>query len=394
MAMLNFDLATFYAKAVHDLADAVRPNGGFTETAPFVGISDKGMGEGAGPVGWGTAHPLLLWQLYQYYGDQRLVEEQYDAAKQWVALLETRAQDGILDNGISDHESLVPKPRALTGTAFFYFNQQLLARLARIIGRQQEALQAEQKAERIKSAFNEHLLDRTSGRYDTGTQACQAFALYFGLIPPEAEANALSVLTTDIESRDGHLSTGIFGTKYLLQTLSDCGRADLAWTLVNQRTFPGWGHMIENGATTLWEHWAFSDNTFSHNHPMFGSVSEWFYKHVAGIQPAPDAVGFDKIIIRPQPVGDLKWVRAHYDSIRGRVTTHWEESGHEFTLRLSVPVGSSARVFLPAKGTKHVNESGRPLSESPGIEMRDEKEGGVELSVGSGDYEFTSNTGS
>ncbi len=122
MAMFNFDMARFYAKAVEDLGDAVRPNGGFTETAPFVGISDEGLGEKSGPVGWGTAQPFLLWRLYQYYGDRRLLAENYELTKRWITLLRSRAQDGILDNGISDHESLVPKPRALTGTAFYYFN--------------------------------------------------------------------------------------------------------------------------------------------------------------------------------------------------------------------------------------------------------------------------------
>ncbi len=128
MAMLNFGMSRFYAKAVQDLVDAVRPNGGFTETAPFVGISDEGLGEQSGPVGWGTAHPFLLWRLYQHYGDRRLLEENYEPAKRWLELLRSRAQDGILDNGISDHESLVPKPRALTGTGFYYFNARLLAR--------------------------------------------------------------------------------------------------------------------------------------------------------------------------------------------------------------------------------------------------------------------------
>ena len=109
----------------------------------------------------------------------------------------------------------------------------------------------------------------------------------------------------------------------MLNALSDAGRADLAFDIVNEKTFPGWGYMIDRGATTLWEHWAFSDDTYSHNHPMFGSVSEWFYKALAGIKPAPDAVGFDKIIIEPQPVGDLKWVKASYDSVHGKILSEW-----------------------------------------------------------------------
>ena len=317
-------MSRFYAKAVQDLADAVRPNGGFTETAPFVGIASDSLGENSGPVGWGTAQPLLLWQLYQYYGDKRLLEENYELTKRWIALLRSRAPDGILDNGISDHESLVPKPRALTGTAFYYLNVRLFSQIARALGKDADAAEAEALAETIKAAFNHKFLQPGTGRYDTATQACQAFALYLGLVPPEEASKALDVLVHDImDAHQGHLTTGIFGTKFMLEALTASDRADVAYAIVNQPTFPGWGYMLEKGATTLWEHWEFSDNTYSHNHPMFGSVSEWFYKALAGINPAPDAVGFDKIIIHPQPVGDLKWVKASYDSVHGKIVSEW-----------------------------------------------------------------------
>ena len=325
MAMLNFDMSGFYSKAARDLLDAVRPNGGFTETSPFVGISDEGLGDQSGPIGWGTAQPLLLAQLRQYYGDDRPLREQFEATKRWVALLRSLAKDGILDNGISDHESLVTKPRALSGTAFYYFNVKLFAQLAAAMGKDADARGASLLAEQIKTAFNQKFLTKGTGRYDAATQACQAFALHHGLVPAGERTRALDVLVADIASHGDHLTTGIFGTKYMLNALTDAGRADVAYRLVNQRTFPGWGHMLEQGATTLWEHWEFSDNTFSHNHPMFGSVSEWFYKALAGIQPAPDAVGFDKIVIKPQPVGDLRWVRASHDTARGRVSSAWEK---------------------------------------------------------------------
>ncbi len=159
------------------------------------------------------------------------------------------------------------------------------------------------------------------------------------------------MLVKDIEdAHSGHLTTGIFGTKFMLQALTDAGHADVAFGIVNQSTFPGWGYMLEHGATTLWEHWEFSDNTFSHNHPMFGSVSEWFYRALAGINAAPDAVGFDKIVIRPQPVGDLKWVKASYDSVRGKVVSEWRRDAGKFNLRVRVPVGVTATVILPSKG--------------------------------------------
>ena len=151
-------------------------------------------------------------------------------------------------------------------------------------GKESEAAEAEALAETIKAAFNRKFLQPGTGRYDTATQACQAFALYLGLVPAEEQERALAVLVRDIEdAHAGHLTTGIFGTKFMLHALADSGRADVAFRVVNQSTFPGWGYMLENGATTLWEHWEFSDNTYSHNHPMFGSVSEWFYRVLAGI---------------------------------------------------------------------------------------------------------------
>lgn len=389
MAMLNFDMARFYAKATQDLVEAARPNGGLTETAPFVGISDEGLGEGAGPVGWGTAQPLLLWQLRQYYGEQRLIEEQFEATKRWIALLHTRAVDGILDNGISDHESLAPKPRALTGTAFYYFNLKLFAQLAKSLGRADDAAEAEARAEQTRIAFNHKFLQPGTGRYDAATQAAQAFALYHGLVPLEEQPRALDVLVRDIAAHDSHLTTGLFGTKYLLTVLSDAGRADVAYDIVNQRTFPGWGYMLERGATTLWEHWEFSDNVYSHNHPMFGSVSEWFIKTLAGIQPASTAVGFDQIIIKPEPVGDLKWVKGSYNSVRGKVVSEWERSGDRFQLRVAIPVGATGTVFVPSKNLAGVRESGRHPSESVGVSLLGYQSGRAVFAVGPGRYVFT-----
>ena len=353
MAMLNFDMSQFYAKVTRDLVDAARSNGGITETAPFVGIADQSLGDKStpvdlgdktGPIGWGVAEPLLLSQLYQYYGNRRLIERQYEATKRWVALLQSKAKDGILDNGISDHESLVAKPRALTGTAFYYFNVKLFAHLARILGKDADAEEAGKAAAQIKEAFNSRFLDSKTGRYDFGSQACEAFPLYLDLVPADERARVLNALVGDVAAHDGHLTTGIFGTKFVLNVLTDSDRADVAYRIVNQPTFPGWGYMLENGATTLWEHWAFSDNIYSHNHPMFGSVSEWFYKAIGGIRPAPDAVGFDKIIIKPQPVEDLKWVKASYNSVRGKIATAWERKDGKFELHVTIPVNASASV--------------------------------------------------
>jgi alpha-L-rhamnosidase len=390
MAMLNFDMANFYAKVARDFGDAIRTNGGFTETAPYVGISDEGLGDQSGPIGWGTAQPLLLWQLYQYYGDRRGIEENYEATRRWIALLKSKAKDGILDNGISDHESLAPKPRALTGTAFYYFNLKLFQRLAEIMHRDTDAFEARDTAERVKAAFNAKFYHSETGKYDTGSQACQAFALNLKLAPESEIPKALAALTHDIEQHDGHLTTGIFGTKYMLQALTHLDRAGLAFRIVDQRTFPGWGYMLEKGATTLWEHWEFSDNMYSHNHPMFGSVSEWFYKAIGGIQAAPDAVGFDKVIIRPQPVGDLKWAKASYNSVRGLIASEWKCDARKFELMVQIPIGATATIYLPGENLTRVEESGKSLEQVKEVESEAFENKTLKIRVGSGKYRFAS----
>ncbi len=386
MAMLNFDMERFYRKAVEDLADAARENGGITETAPFVGIADDGFGGGSGPIGWGTAHPMLAWQLYRYYGDRRILQEQYETGVRWLALLESKAKDNTIDVGISDHESLVPKPVKLTGTAFYWYNAHLLARIARVLGKNDDAKRYSDLAGRIRDAFNAAFL-KEGGRYDAGTQACQAFALHFGLTPEQHRASVLRVLLDDVAAHDGHLTTGIFGTKYMLRALTDAGRADVAYTIANQKTFPGWGHMLEGGATTLWEHWEFSDNTFSHNHPMFGSVSEWFFRALAGINPAEDAVGFNKVVIRPQAVGGLDWARAAYESSRGRIAVDWRRQGDRLLLNVTIPANTTALVQLPISPGATLTEGGRPLAEVDNIKVTT-REAGAQLQLGSGTYRF------
>jgi alpha-L-rhamnosidase len=391
MAMFNLDMASFYAKAVNDLADAVRPNGGMTETAPFVGIDafQDGLGGGGGPRGWGTGHPVLLWNLYQYYGDRRLLAEQLPLAIRWMEFLDDQAQDLFVERGIGDHESIAPKFIPLTSTAFYYLNADLVSRIARVLGRSQVANRYADRAAAIKAAFNRRFLDRQTGRYANGTQASQAFPLYLDLAPSHSRAMILKALLDDVEQHDGHLTTGIFGTKFLLDVLTANGRADVAYRIVNQRTFPGWGHMLEGGATTLWEHWEFSDNVFSHNHPMFGSVSEWFFKALAGIQPAPDAVGFDRVTIRPAIVPDLSWVKARYDSVRGPVVSEWRVENGRLTLHVVLPPNASGLVRLPTTQIKEVREADRPVQQSHGVELRSIERDELIFAIGSGDYTFT-----
>ena len=381
--MLNLDMAGFYAKVARDWHDSALPDGMLTDTAPFVGIQYCG-------VAWAMAHPLLQLQLYKYYGDRRIIEDQYATSKRWLDLVADRNQNHIIEKGLSDHEALVRAPAPEMVTPLYCESARLLAQLARILGKDDDAQTCAARAEAVKRAYREKFPPSEAGRVPPGTQASQSFALHLDMLDEGRREAALQYLLDDIRTRnEGRLTTGIFGTRYLLEVLSRAGHAGAAYDIVNRRDFPGWGHMLANGATTLWEHWALSENTFSHNHPMFGSVSQWFFNWLGGIQAHPQAVGFDRIIIRPQVVGDLKWVRCRYDSIRGPIASDWRLDGDRLHLNVTIPAGTTALVYIPATKAAEVTESNVPVAEAPGVRLLGKENGALVFEIQSGRYAFS-----
>jgi len=380
--MSNFDMATFYAKAVADWSESARPDGMLTDTAPFMGIQYCGLA-------WAMAHPLLIDQLYRYYGNRQIGEVEYATAKRWMDLVEKQYPDGIVTDGLSDHESLTENPSPEMVTPLYFVSANLLADQAARRHLSADDTHFRQLAEKIRAAYRQRYVDGSTGRVGPGTQASQAFALYTGIVTEAERPKVLAYLIQEIHARNDHLSTGIMGTKFMLDVLSQEGYADLAYKIVTQPDFPGWGWMLKNGATTLWEHWEFSDNTFSHNHPMFGSVSQWMMQWLGGIQPAVDSVGFDQIVIRPQIPTGLDWVKSHYDSIRGRIVSNWKRGGDSVQFEIEIPVNSRARVVLPVDGDSVVTENGLPVGETLGIFHAQRRGNTMELLVGSGRYAFT-----
>ena len=380
--MSNFDMATFYAKAVEDWSESARPDGMLTDTAPFMGIQYCGLA-------WAMAHPLLIDQLYRYYGNRQIGEAEYATAKRWMALVEKQYPDGIVTDGLSDHESLTENPAPEMVTPLYFVSANLLAEQASRRHPTADETHYRQLAEKIRTAYRRQFVNGSTGRVGPGTQASQAFALYTGIVTEAERAKVLAYLIQEIHARKDHLSTGIMGTKFMLDVLSREGHADLAYKIVTQPDFPGWGWMLKNGATTLWEHWEYSDNTFSHNHPMFGSVSQWMMQWLGGIQPETASVGFDRIVVRPQVPKDLDWVKSHYDSIRGRIASNWQRSEDSVRFEIEVPVNTQARVVLPVDEHSSVSEGGHPLEATPGVTDVVQRGDTVELTAGSGRYVFT-----
>jgi len=274
--MMNWDMREFYLKTLQDFADEAADDGWITETAPYVGIASRGFGGRSGPISWSVAVPVVMDGLLRHYGERRALDY-YPVCTRYVDLVDARYPDGIIPFCIGDHEALERAPDDVTATAHWYEFVRLTAKFARMLNKTDESERMEKIAAKVAAAFaTKYVRD---GVVANGSQSAQAIALYLGLVPASQVAAAEARLVKAIEENDYAPSTGIFGTRYMLIYLSEHGKADLARKIVFHKGFPGWLHMLDNGATTLWETWKESDDVYSNCHPMFGSVDEWLLKY-------------------------------------------------------------------------------------------------------------------
>lgn len=400
-AMLNFQAHGLYHKWLNDISDAQNHLTGFVpHTAPF-------YGGGGGPA-WGSAYPIVAWMLYQYYADRRVLAEHYAGIKHWVDYLATCTDA----HGIVTHEepgswclgdwSLpgepplgddADPPQPLANTAYYGFNARLLAAIAGVLGKEKDMQAYTKLAETISKNFHCAFFNAEHGYYGRGQHGADAFALALDAVPAEELPRVLAHLHQQIAENDGHLDTGILGTPLLLEMLVQHGGGDIAYAMLAKTTYPGFGFMLASGATTLWENWA-SENG-SHCHPMYGSVSGWFYRILAGIQAAPDGAGFKHFHLRPHLLGDLTSASATVETVRGAVRIHWQRIAETFTLQAHVPAGSTAQVYLPASDAITVRETDHLLWDGagyhPGIDgvVHAYREGAhLVVEVGGGEYLF------
>lgn len=384
--LYNFEPSASYTKWMRDFHDEQRPTGELPGIVPTGGWGYKW---GNGPA-WDSAYVLIPWYLYQYRGDQRILAEHYDRLKLYVDYLTTRASNGIVKIGLGDWCPAKTKtPVEITSTGYYYADAVIVSKIATLLGKKEDAARYAALAADIKKAFNRAFFNPQTKQYGAGSQTALSCALYQGLVEPQHVAAVTGNLVADVAAQKDHLDCGILGTKYLLHALTDNGRADVAYTVTSQTTAPSWGNWIKRGATTLWEDW---EGKSSLNHIMFGDISAWFFGTLAGIRPDPTAPGFKKIIIRPTPVGDLKWARASHDSMRGKIVSDWKREREKFVLDVAIPANTTATVFIPAKNATNVTEGGKPLDKASGVKfLRTENDYAV-LAVESGAYRFVAKT--
>jgi hypothetical protein len=388
----EFDLARMFAKGMNDMADSQLDNGLIPDIAPEYTAFSGGFRDSPE---WGSAFILVPWQQYEWTGDLQLLERYYEPMKRYVAYLGGKATNHIVSHGLGDWYDIGPArpgvaqltPIALTATAFYYNDVWVLAQTARLLGKSDDAKTFESLASEIRAAFNKTFFNAETGRYATGSQSANSIPLVMGLVEPANRGKVLDAIVQDVEKHGNAVTAGDVGYRYLLRALAEGGRSDVIFAMNNQSDKPGYGYQLKMGATSLTEAWN-ADPSSSQNHFMLGQIMEWFYHDLAGIGCEPNAAGFKKIVIRPQPVGDVNWVEASFKSIRGQIVSNWKRQAGEFTLNVTIPAGASATVYLPCAAASEITESGKPAPSSPGVRLVRREEHRAVYAIDSGAYTF------
>jgi alpha-L-rhamnosidase len=411
-ATLNADVAAFYTKWLREVMGAQRPSGTFPGycPSPFQAGWDFG-------TAWCDAGVICPYAIWQAYDDKRILQQCWpnlEKFMEWRKASSTNFLGIVHGNDWGDWLSFGPKtPLDYVDTVYFAYTASLMAKMAGAIGKNQEAEAYRGLFEHIKAAFGQKYL-RADGSLTVDNETAYALALYMDLLPAELRFKAGKILAGklrggDLDDNSG-MTTGFLGTRPLLPVLTSVGENDLAVKLLQSQKFPSWGYEVAQGATTVWEHWDSytkahgfggmdgrqnaSMNSFAHY--SFGAVCEWMLGDLAGIQS--DGPGYDKIIIHPHPPTPgsnpehvpIHWVKSHYDSIYGRISSSWKLAGNTFELQTTIPPNTAATVYLPASQVEAITESGRWLTNVQGVKLLGLEDGFARLAVESGEYDFVS----
>ncbi len=378
----NFDVSTLMAKTLNDMTDSQRAGGLVPSTAPdFMHHPDNN--KFCNPPEWGSACILIPWQQYLFDGDVDLFRRYYGTMKTYFAFLNSMAKDNILNIGLGDWFNHEKTPVPLTGTATYFKDARVLSQIATLLGKPDDAAQYKQQADQILAAFNKQFLHAETNSYAMGSEASDALPLAFDMVDPSARPAVLQDLVTNFQAHQ--TTVGEVCLQALLDALADGGHSDLIYSTYNTDT-SGYGLQVKQGKTSLTEGW---NGGASQDHFMFGQLNEWFFSHLGGIQNDPAGVGFAKIVIRPDVVGDLTEVKSSYDSISGKIVSEWTRSGSALTLHVIIPSNTTATVYVPA-ATNAVTEGSAPAAHANGVKFLKMETGAAVFLVGSGDYTFGS----
>jgi alpha-L-rhamnosidase len=406
-ASLNMDAAAFFSKWMVDVEDAQTSDGAYADVSPQVPWFFETNWENGKPgfiaaPGWGDAGVIVPWTVYRVYGDTRIIKKHFASMELWMDYIHEANPDLIRKNKVynnyGDWLSIgADTPKDLLATAYWAYDAMLMSRMAAVIGNESDSRKYDQLFQDIRAAFLKAYVS-PDGSMEADTQTAYLLALFMDLLPEQLRPEAAEHLVDNIRRHDWHLTTGFLGVRQLNPVLTSMGYADVAYRLLNNDTFPSWLYPIKNGATTIWERWdgwteekGFQDpgmNSF--NHYSLGSVSEWLYRYVAGIDLDPEIPGYSEFVIRPYPGGSLTFARAEYESIHGTIASGWTLDGDSLALEIKIPANTRARVFVPSSDIGSVSEGGMDPAGADGVTPVDYQDGYAQYLVESGSYRFTS----
>jgi hypothetical protein len=317
--LYNYELKDFMPKIMQDLVDAQQPDGSVSSIAPMYNIfgNNKGFDEFGVSPEWGSSILIMPWMYYEFYGDSSLIVNNYQPMRRWVDYLTSRAQNHILSFGLGDwydygdfkagYSRNTPVP--FVATAYYFYALKYLVKSAEMVGNTYDAAHYAALANEVRKTLNTKFFNSATKQYANGSQTANAMAIYMAIVEPEYKKAVLDNLVKDIKAHGNRLTTGDIGNRYLFQTLAANGLNELMYKMFNHEEAPGYGFQLKYGATSLTEQWDPRKGA-SWNHFMLGQIDEWFFASLAGIQTDPKRPGMQHIIIKPEIVGDIHYVKA------------------------------------------------------------------------------------
>ncbi len=398
-----FDNARLYAKWLDDIEQSQKPDGQLPDMSPpyyLTYYSDN--------MTWPGTYIIIADMLYEQFGDIQPIVKHYDSMKKWLTYMSSRYMSGFIVTKdkygdwcvppeskelIHSRDSSRTTDGKLIATAYYYRILSLMQRFAELLKKTEDARDFATLSLKIKDAFNTKFLDKKSQEYSNNTVTANLLPLYFKMVPDSSREEVFNnIVEKIVRESNSHISTGLVGTQWLMRGLTENGRPDIAYRIATNLDYPGWGYMIENGATTIWELW--NGNTAnpamnSHNHVMLlGDLVSWFYEDLAGIKANAEHTGFKQIIMKPTMVDGLNWVKSSFQSMHGAIKSEWKNQTGRFTWKISIPGNTKATVYIPANSEKDITESGKDAFTSEGVRfLRMEGKQAV-FELGSGDYSF------
>jgi len=400
-ATFNFDTHNFFAKWLKDLAADQQPDGMVPWVIPNVLRPRNGAS-----AGWADAATIIPWNMWLAYGDRRIIEDQFPSMKAWVEYMRKESKNDLWNTGEhfgdwlfyskaddNDGRSAITD-KYLIAQCFYAHSTQLLINAAQILGKKDEVAAYSDLLKKVKTAYlNEYVTP--NGRPLSPTQTAYVLALQFDMLPENQREQAAKKLADNIKNYKDHLTTGFLGTPYLCHVLTRFGYNDLAYTLLNQKTYPSWLYPVTMGATTIWERWdgIRPDSSFqavtmnSFNHYAYGAIGDWMYRVMAGLDA--DEPGYKSLLIKPHLGGGFTQASATLQTLYGPAASRWQREENTLTMEIEIPANTTATILVPTSDVSSITEGGKPLPSLPEIKITGIENGYVVLKTGSGKYSFS-----